>query len=99
MVVKDLRAQRYEAIDLRVTVPVIRLKAHVDPILHSLALRNGLEKQPGTVRWLDDDLGVARKAFRVDGVADHLAPKLCQGVGVSAVERNIPNKRHHDWTA
>jgi hypothetical protein len=44
MVFKDLRAQRHEAIDLRVPVPVIWLKADVDPILHSLVLRHSLDE-------------------------------------------------------
>jgi hypothetical protein len=68
-------------------------------ILDSLVLRNGLEKQPGPARRLDDDLSVAGNEIRVYGVTDHLAPELRQGVRISAVERNVSDERHHDRTA
>jgi hypothetical protein len=47
IVVRDLRAQRQKAIDLRITVPVTWLKADMHTILHGFVLWNGLEEQPG----------------------------------------------------
>jgi len=76
IVVGDLRAERQKAVDLRITVLVAWLKADMYAILHSFALWNGLEEQPGSTRWFDDYLGVARTEVRVRRVADHRAPEL-----------------------
>ena len=67
MVVRDLRAQRQKAVDLRITVPVTWLKADMHTILHSFVLWNGLEEQPGPIRWFDDDLGVALGMKSLEG--------------------------------
>lgn len=59
MVLRDRRAERQKTVDLRITVAVTWLKADMQTILHSFVLGNGLEEQPGPIRWFDDDLGVA----------------------------------------
>ena len=68
-------------------------------ILDGLVLGNGLEEQPVSARRVRCDLGVARNEIWVYGVADHLAPKLRQGVSIGAVEGNVPDEGHHDRTA